>query len=249
MQATACSGSEYFNYKKAHSIVLLAACNSRYEFTMADIGDASRQSGGGVYKNCQLGHAIERNTIDRPPPSPMKYSEKVYPYVFVADDAFQMKPFLLEPYARIDADISKTVFNYRLSRARRIIENCFGIAAARFRIFERPIIARVEKVIASKRAVVSLHNYLMKTQNKFGGLRYSPPGFTNKDNSEEIHYGKWRNETEPDTGVLPLGYNGSHNYSRDANEVQNDFMTYLNSEGAVSWQLQHVNRMIDPIDL
>ena len=59
MQAPACSCSEYFNYKKTHSIVLLPTCNARYEFTMVDIGDAGRQSDGGVYKHSQLGFAID----------------------------------------------------------------------------------------------------------------------------------------------------------------------------------------------
>ena len=67
------------------------------------------------------------------------------------------------------------VFSCRLSRARRIIENCFGYAAARFRIFGRPIIAHDEKVIAITEAVVSLHNCLTKTQNRFGDSRYCPP--------------------------------------------------------------------------
>ena len=66
-QAPTCSGSEYFNYKKAHSIVLLGACNSRYEFTMVDIGDT----------DSQLGHAIDRNTINRPRSSPINNSEKL----------------------------------------------------------------------------------------------------------------------------------------------------------------------------
>jgi len=136
MQAPDCSGSEYFNYKKTHSIILLAVCNARYEFTMVDIGDAGRQSDGGVYKHSELGFAIDNNTINRPPPSPINSNgDKLYPFVYVADDAFQMKPFILKPYAKLDADITKKIFNYRLSRARRIIENCFGIAAARFRVF------------------------------------------------------------------------------------------------------------------
>ena len=168
MQAPARSGSEYLNYKKSHSIVLLAVCNARYEFTLVDIGDAARRSDGGVYKNSNLGHAIDNNTINRPPASPINSRGKEYPYVFVADDAFQMEPFMLKPFDRLDANVQKKIFNYRLSRARRVIENGFGIAAAKFRIFRKPIIAKVENVIKITKAVVSLQNYLMISQNKFG---------------------------------------------------------------------------------
>ena len=42
MQAPARSGSSFFNYKKTHSIVLMAICNTRYQFTIVDIGDSGR---------------------------------------------------------------------------------------------------------------------------------------------------------------------------------------------------------------
>ena len=49
-------------------------------------------------------------------------------YTFVVDGAFPMKPYLLRPYPGRDltGEVSKKVFNYRLSRARRAIENSFG---------------------------------------------------------------------------------------------------------------------------
>lgn len=250
MQAPPRSGSEYFNYKKTHSIILLAVCNARYEFTMLDIGDAGRQSDGGVYKHSELGYQIDNNIINRPPPSPINRSKKLYPYIFVADDAFQMKDFMLKPFARLNTNIGRKIFNYRLSRARRLIENCFGIAASRFRIFRKPIISKVGTVKAITKAVVALHNYLMISQNKFGDLRYCSPGFVDSESEGgNFQNGGWRDEIEACTGLLPLRNTGSNNYSRSAKEVREDFMLYFNStEGAVDWQWDYVNRTIDPFD-
>ena len=57
--------------------------------------------------------------------------------------------------------------------ARRIIENTFGILAARWRIFHGPIKAAVETVEAIVKATCILHNYLRLTDNDY----YCPAGF------------------------------------------------------------------------
>ena len=99
MQAPARSGSTVFNYKKTHSIVLLAVCNAQYQFTLVDIGDTGRQADGSVYSNSYLGRAIENGLLNFPSAESLhNHPGKKFPYAFLADDAFGLKPNLMKPY-------------------------------------------------------------------------------------------------------------------------------------------------------
>lgn len=98
IQAPPRSGSDFFNYKKTFSIVLLAVCDANYKFTLVDIGDAGRQSDGGVYSNSKLGFSIENKLLDFPPDEKLPNSQMVAPYVFIGDDAFPLRKNMLKPY-------------------------------------------------------------------------------------------------------------------------------------------------------
>ena len=189
MQAPHNSGSAYFNYKKKHSIVLLPVCNAKYEFTMVDIGDSGRQSDGSVYNNSHLGFAIENNTLNLPDPDVVGSNpENKLPYVFVADDVFGLKCQTMKPYPDHNIPLDKRIFNYRCSRARRIIENAFGIAAtSRFWIFRRPILANTEKVILITNSVVALHNFLMKKRaSQSENYSYCPPSYVDQESRSGV---------------------------------------------------------------
>lgn len=138
--------SNYFNYKERHSIVLLALVDDDYYFSYIDIGCNGRASNGGVFEKSGLKEALENNSLDIPENS-----------VIVGEAAFPLKKYLMKPFP-IRATRREKVFNYRLSRARRIVENAFGILVSGFRIFESFIALKPEKVDVIVLAACSLHN-------------------------------------------------------------------------------------------
>lgn len=120
------------------------------------------------------------------------------------------------------------MFNYRLSRARRIIENAFGILAARYctsatsyisthahsfmyrwRLFRRPIISQPGRVVIYTKAAIALHNYLRTTESAV----YCPPGFIDgEDGIGNVMEGAWRTDDEQSTGMEPVARTSSNRY-------------------------------------
>ena len=91
------------------------------------------------------------------------------------------------------------IFNYRLSRACQVIENAFGILAARWLIFSKPIKASVANVEKYTLACIGLHNYLRLTDNP----SYCPAGFVDSQSgSGEIRPGDWTNLVTETNGAL-----------------------------------------------
>ena len=251
MQAPARSGSLFFNYKKTHSIVLMAVCNANYEFTLIDIGDTGRNSDGGVFSSSQLGIDVNENLLKIPNEEDILNTTASFPFVLVGDEAFPLKQNLMKPYPKELLAIKERIFNYRLSRARRIIENSFGILAARFRIFRRPIIARESVVVNVTKASVALHNYLMYGREfEPSSCTYCPANFTDEETINGTRAGAWRGEVQGYQGLQPLPRQlGSNNYTRDAKKVREMFRDYFNSEqGQVPWQYQSVTSTHNTFD-
>lgn len=231
-------GSAFFNYKNFHSIVLLATCDAKYCFTLVDIGAYGRENDAGVLADSAFGQAFGSHAahLQIPAPNAIGTSARCLPYVLVGD-IFPLRTWLMKPYSGKDLTEPERVFNYRLSRARRTIENAFGILAAKWRIFRRPIRASVNLVENITRATVCLHNYLQLTDN----AAYIPEKFVDsEDSTGNIIHGDWRKVVENDRGMRNLGRLAGNRYKFEASKVRNDFNSYFNQEGQVSWQLHHV---------
>jgi len=107
-------------------------------------------------------------------------------FLFSGDNAFALKENLMHPYPGQHNHPSKVIFNYRLSRARRTIENAFGVLASRFRIFRKPIIANSSTVESVVKASVALHNFLRTAEMNVAPRlrRYMLPGLVDTEDMD-----------------------------------------------------------------
>ena len=207
---------------------------------MVDIGDAGRHSNGGVQSNSAFGRAIEDNSLSFPPSGPLPgMPSSQVPYVIVGDEAFPLKQHIIRPYPGRNLPESQAVYNYRLSRACRVVENSFGILASMWRIFRRSIIATPDHAIAYTKAAIALHNYLRVTESSV----YCPPGFVDTEISDAyVVSGRWREDSMAQ-GLEQVCSFGSNFHSQTAASIRDASKNYFSlPPGEVSWQYQHVRR-------
>uniref|UniRef100_A0A1X7UZJ2 DDE Tnp4 domain-containing protein n=1 Tax=Amphimedon queenslandica TaxID=400682 RepID=A0A1X7UZJ2_AMPQE len=101
--------------------------------------------------------ALDSNTIPEPLPLP-NATEIPLLFVIVGDEAFPLNCNMLRPNPGRYVPEDEAIYNYRLSRARRVIENIFGILASRWRRFGKPIIVQPYRVEVYAKACIALHN-------------------------------------------------------------------------------------------
>lgn len=169
------SGSTNYNYKGYNSSILMAACDADACFTMIEVGYAGRNSDGGVFRASRMGRWLRTNgdRLNLPNGSRLKYDREggMFPYYFVADEAFPLASYMMRPYPKRTLNNEKRIFNYRLSRARKTIECAFGMITSKFGVLSTPIgctnINTVNNII---RSICVLHNFIRKKE----GVRYRP---------------------------------------------------------------------------
>lgn len=219
------TGSLYFNYKKTCSIVLLAVVDANYKFTLIDVGAYGRNSDAGIFANCAFGRRFFRGQLDFPLDKPLPGTSINMPHVIVGDEAFPLHRNLMRPYpgSQLVGHEDKKIFNYRLSRARNVAEDAFGILAKKFRIYQRMLEMTPEHLEIVVLATCCLHNFL-------------------RGDSESLFSETCENEGSSDFYLENLnGIGGSP--SGASMLVRDKFKEYFNSSaGVVPWQTQIIRK-------
>lgn len=214
------NGSLYYNYKGTISIILLALVDAHYRFIYINVGANGRVSDGGVFNGTDLANLLTDSGNPRhlPPDRPLPRMNELVPYVILADAAFPLQKHIMKPYPSRNLSHEDRIFNYRLSRGRRIVENAFGILANRFRILLSAIYLSADKVQNITLACCVLHNFLCNKNSAY--LR----GVTDTENleSQTVTPGSWRNNNVQMHGLQITNIRPN----RNAIEIRNIFRRY-----------------------
>ncbi|XP_071580664.1 uncharacterized protein [Temnothorax nylanderi] len=233
IQCPANAGSSYYNYKNCHSIVLLAICDAKYRFTFVDIGAYGRRSDGGIFRDSLIGQKFINKEMNLPEWEPLSFEGVDMPYVLIGDEAFPLSEYLMRPYPGKSLNEDRIIYNYRLSRARRIIENTFGILSSQWRILRRHIDCKMDKTTKLIQALVCLHNWL---RINYEDSEYLLETMVDRDGPEGFIPGSWRQDLSNYSALVDITRCSTNNSSRTAIKIRNKFCHYFNSEGAVPWQ-------------
>lgn len=219
----------YYNYKGTHSLVLMVVANANYRISLLDIGAPGRRSDGGVFYDSEIGKRFQNDMLSIPAPRPIEYGGQALPFILVGDEAFPLTRYMLKPYPRSGRlDRRKNVFNYRLSRVRRIVENVFGILSARMRIFRKPLIASIPTAIRIIKATTCLHNFIILEELE-------------KPHTQRRYMTLNAHERELcSTDMEDVGMFDRSRLTKSSAQIRDDFATFFETTGAVSWQWEMI---------
>lgn len=210
------SGSQYFNYKKYFSLVLMAVADANYKFLYIDVGSYGSSSDSSVFSHSSFGRMLRENTLDLPNHSPLPgTTDPSLPHVFVGDEAFALAEHMLRPFSSRSLTTEKRVFNYRLTRARRVVECAFGILCNKWRFMHTSINLSIDHAISAVKAACALHNYVRERD-----------GYLFEDSlSHNMEAAQWNVTRGTTSGTHIRG------------EFQNFFMS---PAGEVPWQMNSI---------
>lgn len=213
----------------------MAIADASYRFTFIDVGAPGADGDMNTFARTSIGQQIFNNADSLNLPENEILHDFDCPYFFVADDAFPLNLKIMKPYSGRSfeknqetgerntkkLELDKTIFNYRLSRARRTVENAFGILTMRWGCLRSEFQSKPEKVRVIVAACCALHNYMTKNASNY----IKPTMIDHFDVNDARNDGDWRSIEQ----LTPINSRQIPKRSKDdAIFLRNKLKTYVN---------------------
>ena len=121
----------HYNHKGYHSFQLHAVVDNDFLFLDAHVGMPGAMGDSTIWQDTDACKAIEKPSLDG-------WHGFLPPKGFiVVDQGYRLSPYQITPFARAQVgDRGKAVFNYYQSKARRCVEQAFGVIKKQYRILD-----------------------------------------------------------------------------------------------------------------
>jgi len=115
----------------------MALVAENYCFMSIDVGAYGASSDCNIFKNSNFCKKLEGNHLNIPGSRPLPSDDNGTPMPFVieGDKSFALSQRILQPYSNRNLDISRHIYNYSLTHARKMVQCAFGIPCNKWRIF------------------------------------------------------------------------------------------------------------------
>lgn len=219
------AGSDYFNFKRFHSIILMACVDANLKFISIDVGGKGAEGDASMFNRIEIGRMIRNNdqALNLPPNSPIGHDS--LPHFFIGDDAFPLLPRMMKPFKpkRNERLIEEQeIFNYRISRARFCVESAFGVLSKKWQVINGTFHCQPNKVKKIVAACCVLHNMLLNRTPQ----TYIDDDIRDQMNDEDYEIAQWRRRLSQN--INPL---------LDAREIRESLKDFFNSpQGSLPFQ-------------
>ena len=185
-----------------------------------------------IFGDSELFNGLEEETLGLPAACPLTASpddNHDMPFFILGDDAFALRKYLMKPYGRRGMSRDERIFDYRLSRGRRVVENAFGILANRFRCLLGTLEQTPNNVRDIAEGAVVLHNLLRMRQAGAG------QDVDIDDENYNVLPGAWREQVDwVDVTQPTAARNSATTEAKHQRTLLKDF--FNSPQGAVAWQ-------------
>ncbi|XP_068204670.1 putative nuclease HARBI1 [Palaemon carinicauda] len=176
----------------------MAVADATYKFLYVDVGAEGGASDGGTGSNCSLHDAVEENRAEVPQPELLPNDDHPVPNHFVGDDTFALRTWMMKPFSYGSQVLRERIYSHRLSRARRVVENAFGILCQKFHCFYTTMHQNPDTINLITMGACVLHNLiLIRYPHTISEVNHEDP------DTHDLIPGGWRTEQHLQR-LLPL---------------------------------------------